>query len=75
MIVMSKKKPPTGGKHTTPRKPVQFPAEWLAVARRMAATRPTPVVWYMIELIRKDAEAAGVTDLPPTPWAVGEDKA
>jgi len=59
------------GRHATPRKPVQFPADWLDVARRRAvAERPVPLVYYLIELIKKDAEAAGDTDLPPVPWAL-----
>jgi hypothetical protein len=67
---MAKKKK-AGGKHATPRKAVQFPADWLAVAQRRAGKRPAPVMWYLIELIKRDAEADGDTDLPPTPWTTG----
>lgn len=69
MLDMAKKK--KSGKHTSPRKPVQFPADWLEVARRRAvAERPVPLMWYLIELVKKDAEAAGEKNLPPVPWAL-----
>ncbi len=67
MLGMAKRKK-VSGKHSTTRKPVQFPEDWLKVAKRMASRRPAPVVWYLIELIRLDAEAAGEVDLPPLPW-------
>ena len=52
---------------------MQFPEDWLAVARRRAvAERPVPLVYYLIELIKKDAEAAGDKDLPQVPWASEE---
>lgn len=63
---MSKKRP--SGKHSAPRKTIQLPQEWLRVAQEMASGRPMPVMWYVIELIRKDAEAAKKAGLPPTPW-------
>jgi hypothetical protein len=69
MICMAKRKKQSG-EHSTPRKPVQIPANWLKVAKTLAATRPAPVVWYLIELVKRDAEAAGIKDLPPVPWAV-----
>lgn len=65
MIRMGKKK---SGERATPRQPVQVPTDWLRIAKAMAAKRPAPVVWYLIELVKRDAEAAGLTDLPPTPW-------
>lgn len=69
---MAKKK--VSGEHSTPRKPVQMPADWLELAKRRAGTRPMPLVWYLIELIKKDAEAAGEKSLPVVPWATPEAK-
>lgn len=66
MTGMAKKK--VSGKHSTPRKPVQLPADWLRVAQELAAERPTPVMWFLVEMIREKAEAAGRKDLPPVPW-------
>ncbi len=67
MIAMSKKKT-SSGKHAAPRRAVQFPAAWIEAAEREASTRPTPVMWYIVELIKKDLEARGRKDIPPTPW-------
>lgn len=70
MKLMSKKKPrSTGGKHSTPRKPVQFPEEWLAVAKKVAAKQKMPVVWLMIELLKERAEKLAIEgEMPPVPW-------
>lgn len=65
---MPKKK--TSGRHSTPRKPVQIPEDWLKVIRSMAAERPMPAVWLIIEWAKREAEAAGRKGLPPVPWAV-----
>ncbi len=65
---MASKKKPSGGKNTTPRKPVQFPVLWLEVARERARQNKRPTLWHLIELLKADAEAAGMTDLPPAPW-------
>ena len=62
------KKPPTGGQHTTPRTTVQFPTKWLAIARRIAATRQQPMMWYLVGRIAQDAKELGLTDLPELPW-------
>jgi hypothetical protein len=69
---MAKKKQ-TGGKHQTPRKPVQLPADWLAVAQGLASARMTPTAWLIIDLIRREAEAKGQKSLPPLPWQPGGD--
>jgi len=66
MPCMAKKK--VSGKHSTPRKPVQLPADWLRLAQEMAAERPTPVMWFLVELIRKEAESQKRADIPPVPW-------
>jgi hypothetical protein len=70
MNLMSKKKPrPSGGKHSTPRKPVQFPADWLAVTKKVAAKQKMPVVWLLIELVKERAEKLSIEgDMPPVPW-------
>jgi hypothetical protein len=70
MSVMSKKKTkPTGGKHSTPRKPVQFPVDWLTVAKKVAAKQKMPVVWLMIELVKERAEKLSIEgELPAVPW-------
>jgi hypothetical protein len=67
MQCMGRKKK-TGGEHKTPRRAVQFPADWFLVAQEIAARGPTPVMWYLIDLIRKDAEAKGAKNLPGLPW-------
>ena len=67
---MAKKKKPSGGTHKTPRKPVQLPEDWLTVAQEMASERMTPASWFIVELIRREAEASGRKGLPPVPWAI-----
>lgn len=47
---------------------VNFTQEWHAVLRKLAGKRKMPVLWYLIELAREDAEKQGVGDLPPLPW-------
>lgn len=66
MPCMAKKK--TSGKHQAPRKPVQLPADWLKLAQELAAERPMPVTWLLVELIGKEAQSKGRKELPPTPW-------
>ncbi len=56
-----------------PRRAVQLPLKWYEVAQQLARKKPTPTVWYLVELIKREAEAAGFTDLPPPPWET-EDK-
>lgn len=69
MSGMAKRKK-TSGQHSTPRKPVQIPADWLRVIKSLAAKRPAPAVWLIIEWTKREAEAAGMENLPPVPWAV-----
>lgn len=52
---------------------VNFTQDWHAVLRKLAAKRKMPVLWYLIELAREDAEKQGVADLPPLPWEEGEE--
>ena len=70
MRAMAEKKPkkPTGGKHTTPRKPMLLPEEWSAVADDLASEAGQPKVWYVIALLKAAAEAKGRKDLPKPPW-------
>lgn len=69
MHVMAKKKK-VSGKHLVKRRTVQIPEDWLRVAQELAAARPLPVMWLLVELLRQEAEAKGKADLPPTPWAI-----
>ena len=46
----------------------RLPGPWYLIAQQLAKRRPTPVLWYIIELIKKDAEANGAGPLPPAPW-------
>ena len=64
-----KKKPgrSTSGKHTGPRRAVQLPAAWVDVADLLAKKRPMPTMWYIVDLLRKEAESAQV-ETPPLPW-------
>jgi hypothetical protein len=61
-------KPSDGGKHKTPRTAINFPKDWYALIRDRSGARAQPKLWYLIELVRKDAEQAGVEDIPPVPW-------
>ena len=63
---MSKKK--ASGQHVAPRKTIQFPADWLTVAQEIAASRPMPVAWLLIEMVKREAESKGKKNLPPVPW-------
>jgi hypothetical protein len=75
---MGKKKPSGGSgkadgeKRPTPRKSVALPLPWYQVAEKLAEKGPTPIVWYLVQLIKEKAEAAGVTDLPLPPWKTDE---
>lgn len=62
------RKKKTSGEHTTPRQPVQFPADWIKLARRLAAKRKQPTMWFILSLIAEAAQAEGETELPPAPW-------
>lgn len=68
---MAKKKP-SGGQHTTQRKPIQFPIDWYKLAYRMAAKKQQPMTWYILKLIADDAEKEGI-DRPKLPWENGND--
>jgi hypothetical protein len=61
----------SGGKHQKKRIGVNIPAEWHAVMRQLAAKQKQPVLWYLIDLVMKDAESQDV-ETPEPPW-VSED--
>jgi len=60
------------GEKQAPRRAVQLPLPWYEVAQKLAEKGPTPVVWYLVQLLKEKAEAAGMTDLPPPPWKTEE---
>lgn len=62
---MPKKK--VSGKHKTPRQPMQIPIEWVVVARKAAAKRKQPVMWYLLSLIGEDAIKDDIKP-PKYPW-------
>lgn len=62
---MAKKR--TGGQHKTPRKPMQIPVTWLRLARKMAAKRKQPTLWFVLHLIQQAAEQED-EEVPPGPW-------
>lgn len=62
-------------RHQKARRMVGLPLQWFEVAQKLARQKspPSPTVWWLCDLIRREAEAAGMTDLPPPPWET-EDK-
>lgn len=69
------KKKLTGGKHVTPRRAVQLPEDWFLLAQALAAEgKAQPTAWYLIDLIRKDAEAKGHKPIPLLPWVTPKGK-
>ncbi|AMV29265.1 hypothetical protein VT84_36900 [Gemmata sp. SH-PL17] len=67
MVAMAKKKP-KGGKHTTNRKPMLLPEAWDAIAQELATAAGQPKMWKVVELLKREAEAKGMTNLPRPPW-------
>jgi hypothetical protein len=59
---------PTGGRHKTPRRAVQLPADWYTIIEQLAHATKTPVTWWVIDVAREQALARGWTALPPVPW-------
>ena len=62
-----------GGKHKTRRVAVNFPEDWHAVLRQLAARGKQPVLWYLIDLAKRDADAAGIPT-PLLPWDEESDR-
>jgi len=57
-----------GSGHVTPRRPIQFPAAWYAVAQKMAVARQQPTTWFLVALVEKAAREQGIKELPALPW-------
>ena len=57
----------SGGIHKVPRRMVGIPLPWFELAQKMARKKPTPTVWYLVDLIRREADAMG-EPIPPLPW-------
>ena len=55
------------GKHTTVRKPIQIPVEWLKVGHELAKRNEKPLVWYVIKRWAEEAKSLGI-DIPSLPW-------
>lgn len=70
--LMAKKR--KGGQHKTPRQPIQFPKDWLAIVRQMAERRRQPMLWVLISLVEQGAKADKITPLPPMPWEAAPEK-
>ena len=60
-------KPPPKPSRKTNRKPVQYPTDWLDLAWDMANDRKQPVLWFLLELIAKQADAEK-RSRPRLPW-------
>jgi hypothetical protein len=69
---MAKKQPKKGESPKLPRVNVSFPGEWHAVARRLAALNRQHVLYFLIDLLMKEAAEKGVSDLPVPPWERGD---
>lgn len=62
------KKKSTSGKHTTVRQNVGVPEEWHAVMRKLAAAKRMPVLWMLVELVAREADAAKIPRPVKMPW-------
>jgi hypothetical protein len=62
---MGKKKP--SGSHQAKRVGVNVPAEWHALARKLAADQRQPVLWYLMSLLQAEAAKKGY-EVPSAPW-------
>jgi len=56
LVGMGRKKLSETDRHKTPRKPVQFPVDWIKVAHEEAKKRPTPAMWLLVELLHEYAK-------------------
>jgi hypothetical protein len=54
--------------HKKLRRAIQLPDDWASVADELAAEGPTPLTWFLCELIAERAKRKGKTALPPLPW-------
>lgn len=62
---MAKKR--VGGHHKTPRKAVQIPVTWIALARKLAVKHKQPMMWYIVSLLGEAGIKEGL-ELPKFPW-------
>lgn len=69
---MGKKKKPSG-EHQKKRTGVNFPAEWHALARKLAGDTRQPVLWYLLTLLQVEAQKKGY-EVPKGPWEDEEEK-
>lgn len=71
IATMAKQGKRSGGKHKTERKAVQVPVPWLALARKLAAKKKQPTLWFIIALIAEAADKEG-EQCPTPPWEESE---
>ena len=69
---MDRKKKTTSGKHSTPRKPIQVPVNWLRVGHALAKLDEKPLLWYVLKRWAEEAKEKGI-ECPPLPWE-GDDE-
>jgi hypothetical protein len=65
-------KKPSGGAHKAPRVAVQIPKQFADLARILAAKKQQPTLWFLLDLIAKEAEKQKI-ERPALPWEEGGD--
>ena len=65
-----KKRGRPSGQHKAPRKPMMLPEGWLKVVQELAAEKQMPAMWYVVSLVKEQAEKAAKPDLPSAPWDI-----
>jgi hypothetical protein len=70
MQLMAKKKPNSAGGRSK-RDSVFMPAGWSEVAEKLAEKARQPIGWYVVELLKREADAAGIPT-PAAPWESGK---
>jgi hypothetical protein len=66
MATMAKKKPQKSDDRPK-RQAIFLSEDWHEVARKLAQKSRQPINWYVIEFLKKEAEAAGIS-VPAAPW-------
>jgi len=61
----------SSGKHKKKRIGVNFDQDWHAAMRVLAAKRKMPVLWYLMDLVKADADA-NMVETPAPPWEAGK---
>jgi predicted HicB family RNase H-like nuclease len=69
MAVMAKKKT---SQDRPKRLAIHLSEEWHEVAQKLAAKARQPINWYVMEFLKKEAEAAGI-NTPAAPWETSFD--